>query len=47
MLHTKKEKAKYWAEVIIGNNSSIIIQNVLFVEGLKHSLLSINYLHDK
>ena len=31
----------------IGNNSSSLIENVLFVDGLKHNLLSISQLCDK
>jgi len=31
----------------IGNDSSIFIQNVVFVEGLKYNLLSISKLYDK
>ena len=32
---------------IIGNNSKTLIKHVLFVEGLKHNLLSISQLYDK
>ena len=31
----------------IGKNPSLIIENILFVEGLKHNLLSISQLCDK
>jgi len=31
----------------IGDNASIVIQNVLYVDSLKHSFLSISYLYDK
>jgi len=31
----------------IGDDSTVIIQNVLYVEGLKHSLLGISQLCDK
>jgi len=40
-------KGKVLGRGDIGDNSSIIIQNVLYVEGLKHNLLSISLLCDK
>ena len=37
----------FWAEALLVQENSTTIENVLYVEGLKHSLLSISQLCDK
>ena len=40
-------KCRIFGHGSIGNNSSSLIENVLFVDDLKHNLLSISQLCDK
>ncbi len=48
MLHSKTTtRGKIIGKGTIGNKSSLLIEDILLVNGLKHNLLSINQLWDK